>query len=121
MLQKRQSSRCFGKDSLLCDGRRAHADERADRGINKPGRVVVAVAAPGPVDEDDVLDLAAPAVEAEIMRERAEPGPALLLELRRDRVVTGRDGAGSRRVREDVHLRDPGALDGAQRRLECGV
>src|SRR3954452_10131490 len=55
MLQKRQSSRCFGTDSLLGDGRSANAHEPADRRVDEERRVVVAVATAGAVDEDDVL------------------------------------------------------------------
>src|SRR6266536_1092254 len=51
MPQKRQSARCSGKDPLLGDGGRADADELADGRIDEPRRVVVAVAATGPVDE----------------------------------------------------------------------
>ena len=46
---------------------------------------------------------------------RAQPGAALLLTCRRDRVVACRDGAGARRVREDVDLRQAGVARGAQR------
>ena len=61
--------------------RAAHADELADRRVDEPRRVVVAVAPAGPVDEHDVLgaDLLAPAAQARVVRERAQPGAALLL------------------------------------------
>src|SRR5262249_3626791 len=54
-LQKRQSSCGVGKDPLLADRASAHANEVADRRVDEEGRVVVAVATPGPVDEHDVL------------------------------------------------------------------
>src|SRR4051812_12700746 len=66
-LQKRQSSCGSGKDPLLRHGVGAHRDELADGSIDEPRRVVVAVAAAGPVDEHDVLVLRAPAPEAQVM------------------------------------------------------
>src|SRR6185312_7037940 len=53
-LQKRQSSRCVGKDPLLADRACPHAHELADGRVDEERRVVVAVAAPRPVDEHDV-------------------------------------------------------------------
>src|SRR5512133_1968993 len=60
-LQKRQSS--GSEDPLLRHGSAAHAHELADRCVHEPRRVVVAVPAPGAVDEDDVFgaDLRLPA------------------------------------------------------------
>ena len=56
------------------------------------------------------------------MGERAQPRAALLLHRRRDRVVAPAVTVpGPRRVREDVHLGEPGALDGRERALERGV
>ncbi len=52
------------------------------------------------------------------MRRRAQPGAALLLLLRGDRVVRRGGGARSRRVREDVHLRQPGLAHRCKRRRE---
>src|SRR5436305_14505437 len=51
--QKRQSS--GSEYPLLRDGRAADADELADRRVDEPRRIVVAVAAAGAVDQDDVL------------------------------------------------------------------
>ena len=73
-----------GKDPLLGDGRRADADELADRRVDEPRRVVVAVAAAGSVDEHDVLaaELALPAAQrrararARGARRRAPSSPA---------------------------------------------
>src|SRR3954447_6264343 len=116
-VQKRQSSRGSGKDPLRGDALRTHVHELADRRVDEPRRVVVAVAASRPVDEHDVLGLARPAAEAQLVRERAQARAALLLHDGGDRVLGGGHGAGPRRVREDVHLRDSGALDRAERRL----
>src|SRR5262249_37341634 len=55
MLQKRQSSCCFGKDPLLGDAGGTDPDERSDRGLDEPRRIVVAVPAPGTVDEHGVV------------------------------------------------------------------
>src|SRR5579864_9048468 len=52
-LQKRQSS--GSEDPLLRDPRAADADQLADRCVDEPGRVVVAEAAAGAVDENDVV------------------------------------------------------------------
>src|SRR4029079_14746257 len=69
-VQKRQSS--GSANPLLRDLGAANAHELAHRRVDEPRRVVVAVAAAGPVDEHDVLApaLLAPAVEA-----RPAPGP----------------------------------------------
>ena len=69
-VQKRQSSRCGGKDSLLGDRGGPNADELADRRVDEPRRVVVAVAAAGPVDEHDVV-LPSFALPAPLRRARA--------------------------------------------------
>src|SRR2546423_1781206 len=81
MLQKRQSSRRFGKDSLLRHACTAHLDEAADGCIDEPRRVVVSIAAARTVDEHgvDCADLLLPAPEAELVRERTQPAAALLL------------------------------------------
>src|SRR4051794_14392238 len=120
--QKRQSSRCNGKDPLLRDLRRANADELADPRVDEERRVVVTVPAAGAVDEHRVLrtELRAPARELLLVRERAQSCAALLLHLRRNRVVAGGHRARARRVREDVHLRQAGALDRPDRVLERG-
>src|SRR5215470_19066150 len=52
-VQKRQSS--GSPDPLLGDRGATNADEIADGAVDEPRRIVVAVAATGPVDEDDVL------------------------------------------------------------------
>src|SRR6266576_4922094 len=123
MLQKRQSSCCFGNDSLLGDPGGADAHERADGRVDQPGRVVVAVPAARAVDEHRVFstELAEPAAEAEVVRERAQARATFLLHLRGDRVVGGGDGAGPWGVRKDVHLRQPGVLDRAQCLVERDV
>src|SRR5690348_864375 len=86
--QKMQSS--GSEDSFLGHRGRADADElaRGQRARDEPGRVVVAVAAPGPVDEHGVhrADLVTPARERLLVREGAEAGAALLLRLRRNGV-----------------------------------
>src|SRR5690348_11882326 len=86
-LQNRQSSRGPGKDPLPGHAVRENVDELADRRIDEPRRVVVAVSAPGPVDEDHVVCLGLPAREAELVRQRAQARAALLLLLRRNRIV----------------------------------
>src|SRR5947209_15021804 len=68
-LQKRQSSCGVGKDPLLGDGLCADMHQFADRRVDEPRRVVVAVAAPRTVDEHDVLLLARPPAQAELVRE----------------------------------------------------
>src|SRR4051812_45370134 len=107
MLQKRQSSRCDGKDALLGHGLCTNLDERADRSVDEEGGVVVPVAAAGPVDENGVerADLRVPPAQLELARQRPQPRAAVLLEGRGYRVVCRGDGARPRRVREDVHLR----------------
>src|SRR5512140_635373 len=77
-MQKRQPSR-GGKDALLGDARGADADELADRRLDEPRRVVVAVPTAGAVDEDDVLRLAHPPPDAQLVREGAQPGAPFLL------------------------------------------
>src|SRR5438094_2247090 len=79
-LQKRQSSRCSGKDPLLGDAIGSDAHELADRRVDEPRRVVVAVASARAVDEHHVLDLRPPTLDAELVRERAQTGAALLLD-----------------------------------------
>src|SRR5436190_16158369 len=66
--QKTHSS--GSEDPLLGDRRAARPYEVADAALDEPGRVVVAVAAAGPVDEDDVVtaDLLAPAPERRLAR-----------------------------------------------------
>src|SRR6266545_5050961 len=107
-LQKRQSLRAT--DALLCHFGRTDSDKLTDRAIDEPRRVVVAVAAARPVDEDCVLgaDLRFPALPARLSRDGAEPRSPLLLHPGRHGVVAGRARARPRRVREDVHFRDPG-------------
>jgi len=53
MRQKMQSS--GSEDPLLRHGDRARPHELADRTVDQPRRIVVAVAATGPIDEDVVL------------------------------------------------------------------
>src|SRR5262245_49918707 len=78
-LQKRQSS--GSDDPLLGDGEPARADEVAGLPLHEPGRVVVAVAPSGPVDEDDVVppQLGAPVGEAGDVRGLAQARASLLL------------------------------------------
>src|SRR3954451_11945033 len=123
MLSNRQSSRCFGTDSLLRRGGGADANERPDGRVDEPRRVVVAVAAARRVDEARVLgaELAAPARNAQLVGERPQARAALPLHRGRYAVVVGGRGSRPRRVREDVHLREAGGLDGAQGLLERGV
>jgi len=102
-LQKRQSS--GSEDPLLRNGRAANPDELADLiGFDEPRRVVVPVAAAGPINEDDVIcaDLLTPACKTRCLRRSAQPGAPVLLDGRRDGVISGGDRSGSRRVREDV-------------------
>src|SRR5437016_288180 len=77
--QNRQSS--GSDDPLLCDRSAADAYERADGSVDEPGRIVVAVAAPRPVDEHGVLasDLGLPAGAARGVRGRSQTAAALLL------------------------------------------
>src|ERR687896_1055192 len=51
-VQKRHSG-CDTDDPLLGDGASTHPDQLPDRPVDEPRRVVVSVAAAGPVDEDD--------------------------------------------------------------------
>src|SRR5437667_7954590 len=113
--QNRQPSR--SDDPLLGDGRGPRPHERPHRRAHEPGRVVVAVAAAGPVDEDgvDLAELPAPAGAARRVGGLAEPGAPFLLHGRRDAVLACGDGAGPGRVRGDVDLRDPSLGDGRER------
>src|SRR6266436_68713 len=106
--QKRQSS--GSENPLRCDARPADTDKLSDRRLDEPGRVIVPVAAAGSINEDDVIyaDLLTPARETCRFRRCAEPGAPILLHLGHDSVVSGGDGSGSWRVREDVDLRDAG-------------
>src|SRR5579862_2463574 len=121
--QNRHSSGRNGKDALLGDGLRTHADERADRRVDEERRVVVAVPAARTIDED-VLgrpELRVPAPLLELAGERPQARSALLLLVRRNAVVVRRPRSRSRRVREDVRLGDPRALDREQRVPEGGL
>ena len=62
----------------------AHAHELSHRCVDEPGRVVVAVAAAGAVDEHYVgaPDLRLPAPAAELVGQRPQPRAALLLHRR---------------------------------------
>src|SRR5437763_9338487 len=108
--QNKQSS--GSEDPLLRDGGAANTYELTDRqrARDEPGRVVVPVAAPGAVDEDDVVapDLRVPAGEARFVRRCPQACAPLLLHLRRHWIVLRGDRARARRVREDVDLRQPG-------------
>ena len=97
--------------------RAANADECADRCIDEPRRIVVAVAATRAVDEHNVIsaDLRAPAREAGFVRRSAETRAAFLLLRGRNRVSALGHRARPRRVREHVDLRQAGAPRGAQR------
>src|SRR5262245_60415013 len=68
MSQNRQPSRGDGKDALLGHCLGAHPDELAHRRLDQEGRVVVAVAPAGAVDEHDLLaaELRAPAALLEL-------------------------------------------------------
>src|SRR5204863_3359099 len=113
--QKRQSS---GSDNpLRRDARPADRDELSDRRVDEPGRVIVPVAAAGPINEDDVIcaDLLTPAGETCSFGRCAQPGAAVLLDCRRDGVVSRSDRSGSRRVRKDVDLGDAGRFDDRER------
>src|SRR5205823_2108345 len=59
-----------------------------------------------------------PSLDAELVRQRAQAGAALLLDVRRDGIVGGGYGAGPGRVREDMDLGQTSALDGAERLFE---
>src|SRR5690349_19053697 len=79
MSQKRQPSRRCGKDTLLRHARAAHRNQLADRRVDEPRRVVVAVAPAGPVDQHRVgrAELGLPAAQAQLVRQRTQPGAAL--------------------------------------------
>src|SRR6478672_2656700 len=85
-VQKRQSS--GSEDPLLRGAACPDAQQLADLPAHEPGRVVVAVAAAGPVEEHDVLasDLRAPASEARRAGVLAQALAALSLDLGRDGV-----------------------------------
>src|SRR6187397_2733921 len=72
-VQKRQSS--GSEDPLPGDGASRDGDELPERAVDEPGRVVGAVAAAGPVDEDDVLapDLRRPPGTTGLLGERSQP------------------------------------------------
>src|SRR6476619_1717305 len=122
ILQTMQSG-SRSEDPLLRHRRTADSDELANRSVDEPRRVVVAVAAARAVDEDDVLgtDLLAPAPHARVVRERAQPRAPLLLHLLRHRVRRGGRRPRPRRVREDVHLGRARLLQDAQGVLACTV
>src|SRR4051794_2939704 len=82
--QNKQSSRCCGTDPLLGHRFGADTDDLADRGVDEPRSVVVAVAAAGAVDEHHVALLRSPALEAQLVRQRAQARTTLLLHGRRD-------------------------------------
>src|SRR5262245_5609494 len=88
--QKRQSGG-NGEHPLVADTGRAGAHELSDGRVEQPRRVVVAVAPPGPVHQDEIgaPDLRRPPAAAKVVRERAQPGASLRLDLRRDRVLGG--------------------------------
>src|SRR5438034_9976179 len=65
-MQKRQSSG-GGNDPVLGHRGGADAHELPDRCIDEPRRVVVPVASPGAVDEHDVVHLAPPSSQAELV------------------------------------------------------
>ena len=107
-LQKRQSS--GSEDTLLRDGarrgrgrarrparRRATASSRR-RSRGRAGRRARCPRAPS---------FAAQRARHGLVRQRAQPRAALLLHGRRHGVARGGRRPGPRRVREDVHLRDP--------------
>src|SRR5262245_55488829 len=121
--QKRHSSRGDGKDALLRQADSTGADELAYRRVDEPGRVVVAVAAARPVDQHVVgrPELRLPAPSAELVGKRAQPRATLFLHLGPHGVRGRGHGARPRRVREDVHLRDPGCTDDVERALECSL
>src|SRR5579862_3588662 len=115
-VQKRQSG-SGGTNAFLRDRDAPNADECADRCVDEPRRIVVAVAATRAVDEHDVAgaDLRPPAREAGFVRRSAETCAAFLLLCGRDRVSAVGHGARPRRVREHVDLRQAGAPCDAQR------
>src|SRR5215211_5496433 len=99
-LQKKQSGWDTGHP-FLEHLDRPDADELADGRVDEPWRVVVAVALPRSVDEDDVgrPDLLTPATPARFPRCLAESCAAFLLHGRRNAVLVGRRRPGPRRVR----------------------
>src|SRR5262249_5082684 len=115
-VQKRHSG-SGGTDALLGDGGAPDADVRADRRVDEPRRVVVAVAAAGAVDEHDVVtaELRTPALEAGFVRGGAPACAAVLLLRLRDRIAALRLRARPRRIREDMDLRQSSGAHGAQR------
>src|SRR4051812_7082265 len=121
--QNRQSSWSGSEDPLLHDRSRADADQVTDGRVDEPRRVVAAVAAARSVDEHLVLgtELRAPVGAAGGDGAGAQPGAALALRGGGHGVLGGGGGAGPRRVREDVHLRDPGPLHRLERPGECGL
>ena len=120
-LQKRQSS--GSEDPLLHDRCAADRHELAHRRVDEPGRVVGAVAAARPVDENDVLP-------ADLRRPAGAAGPSESARNRALRSFFTSGGTGSsargararaRRVREHVHLRQPRGAHGLERALEGGA
>src|SRR5262245_22559342 len=103
--QKRQSrSGGNGEHPLVPDTDRSGADEAADRAVHEPGRVVVRIPAPGPVDEHpiDASDPRVPAAPRELVRQRTKPGATLALDADRNGVVARRPRSGPRRVGKHV-------------------
>src|SRR5215470_12661437 len=90
--QKRQSS--GSEDPLLRDGAGTDPDDPADRGLDEPRRVVVAVASAGAVDQHLVLlaDLAPPPPHAGQPGDLSEAGAALPLAIGRHRIRSRRGG-----------------------------
>ena len=95
--------------SVTAAARTRHELADRSRAADEPRRVVVPVPAPGTVDEHLVrrAELRAPAVEASLVRVGAQLGAAALLHRWRHGILGGGRRPGPRRVREDVHLRDP--------------
>src|SRR5262245_17673620 len=112
ILQKMQSA-SGSDDPFLRDGRSADSDEGADRRVDEPGRVIVAVAATRTIDQYEVLapDLLAPAPSACRIGLRPQPRSSLALDRLRHRVGPGGPRPRPRRVREDVHLRQARSRD----------
>src|SRR5215210_9572117 len=79
-VQKRHSDDT--DDPLLGHGLCARADERPHLRVDEPGRVVVCVATPGPVDEHDVLftQTRVPATPARLVGGATETRAPLLLD-----------------------------------------
>src|SRR5436309_15233243 len=117
-LQKRQSS--GSDDPPFRDRAAADVQELADVALDEPGRIVVAVATPGAVDEDRVLatELRAPVLEAGDVRCRAQACTSFLFLLRRHWIVRCSPGSRPRRVGKDVHLRQTCGANGTHRVLE---